>query len=105
MQVCVPDGHLLVQAGKQLEWITSGEVKAGFHEVVVTEDTIKAIEEAKRTRPDRPLWRISSTFFLHIASDKVLKPLEPFKSNPSLYPPIFAGDQVKHELGLIELMK
>jgi hypothetical protein len=30
-----------VQAGKQLEWITGGEVKAGYHEVVVTEDTIK----------------------------------------------------------------
>ncbi|CAI2165421.1 773_t:CDS:10 [Funneliformis geosporum] len=105
MQVRVPDGHLLVQAGKQLEWITGGEVKAGYHEVVVTEDTIKSIEDAKRTKSGRPLWRISSTFFLHVASDKILQPLEPFKSNPSLYPPTFAGDQVKHELGLIELMK
>ncbi|CAG8501629.1 8257_t:CDS:10 [Funneliformis mosseae] len=105
MQVRVPDGHLLVQAGKQLEWITGGEVKAGFHEVVVTKDTIKSIEDAKKTRPDRPLWRISSTFFLHVASDQILQPLEPFKPNLSHYPPTFAGDQVKHELGLIELMK
>jgi len=100
MQVVVPDGHFLVQAGKQLERITNGEVKAGYHEVVVTEDTIKAIEDAKKTRPDRPLWRISSTFFFHVASDKTLQPLGPFKMNPSLYPPVVAGDHVKHELGL-----
>ncbi|CAJ0908657.1 7123_t:CDS:2 [Entrophospora sp. SA101] len=100
INVRVPDGHLLVQAGKQLEWLTGGEVKAGYHEVIVTEATIKKI------RPNRPLWRISSTFFLHIASDNLLKPIEPFfKPNPSLYPPIATGDQVKYELGLIELMK
>nr|CAG8477466.1 13034_t:CDS:10 [Entrophospora candida] len=106
INVRVPDGHLLVQAGKQLEWLTGGEVKAGYHEVIVTEATIKAIEDAKKIRPNRPLWRISSTFFLHIASDNLLKPIEPFfKPNPSLYPPIATGDQVKYELGLIELMK
>lgn len=27
----IPEGHLLVQAGKQLEWLTGGYVKAGFH--------------------------------------------------------------------------
>ncbi|KAG9304521.1 hypothetical protein G9A89_020085 [Geosiphon pyriformis] len=102
--VRVPDGHLLVQAGKQLEWLTGGQVKAGYHEVVVTEDTVKAIEKAKITRPLRPLWRISSTFFLHIASDKILKPLPPFQDNFQQYPPIMTGDQVKRELGLIELM-
>jgi isopenicillin N synthase-like dioxygenase len=32
--VDVPEGHLLVQAGKQLEWLTGGYIKAGFHEVV-----------------------------------------------------------------------
>ncbi|CAJ0909456.1 12997_t:CDS:10 [Entrophospora sp. SA101] len=89
INVRVPDGHLLVQAGKQLEWLTGGEVKAGYHEVIVTEATIKKI------RPNRPLWRISSTFFLHIASDNLLKPIEPFfKPNPSLYPPIATGDQM-----------
>jgi isopenicillin N synthase-like dioxygenase len=35
--VQVPEGHLLVQGGKQLEWLTGGYIKAGFHEVVHNE--------------------------------------------------------------------
>ena len=30
IQISVPDGCLLVQAGKQMEWLTGGAVKAGF---------------------------------------------------------------------------
>ncbi|CAG8646992.1 4718_t:CDS:1 [Acaulospora colombiana] len=103
MQVRVPDGCLLVQAGKQLEWLTGGKVKAGYHEVVVTESTLKAIENAKRSEPKRPLWRISSTFFLHIASDNLLQPLEPFEHNLALYPPTLTGKQVQNELRLLSL--
>jgi isopenicillin N synthase-like dioxygenase len=33
--------YLLVQAGKQLEHLTGGLVKAGFHEVVVNESTVE----------------------------------------------------------------
>lgn len=33
--------YLLVQAGKQLEHLTGGLVKAGYHEVVVNEATMK----------------------------------------------------------------
>jgi isopenicillin N synthase-like dioxygenase len=36
--VRVPEGHLLLQAGKQLEWFTGGYIKAGFHEVIHTEE-------------------------------------------------------------------
>lgn len=35
MSVSVPDGCLLVQAGKQIEYLTGGYVKAGYHEVRV----------------------------------------------------------------------
>jgi len=38
--VRIRDGCLLVQAGKQFEWLTGGAVKAGFHEVVVTDETV-----------------------------------------------------------------
>ncbi|CAJ0756619.1 48_t:CDS:2 [Entrophospora sp. SA101] len=41
IEVHVPDGHFLVQAGKQFEWLTGGNVKAGYHDVVVSEATIK----------------------------------------------------------------
>lgn len=39
--VTIPQGNnLLVQAGKQLEHISGGLIKAGFHEVVVNEQTL-----------------------------------------------------------------
>ena len=28
--VSVPEGHLLLQAGKQLEWFTGGHIRQGF---------------------------------------------------------------------------
>ena len=64
-----------------------------------------AIERAKAQ--GRPLWRISSTLFYHIASDQVLKPLESFATERTLdqYPPIFAGEQVQAELQHIKLKK
>jgi isopenicillin N synthase-like dioxygenase len=43
--VRVPDGCLLLQAGKQLEFLTGGEIVAGFHEVVVWEETLKVLEK------------------------------------------------------------
>ena len=34
LPVSIPDGCLLLQAGKQLEWLTGGHVRAGMHEVL-----------------------------------------------------------------------
>lgn len=101
--VRVPDGCLLIQAGKQMEWLTGGAITAGFHEVVVTPETLEAIEKAKSQ--GRSLWRVSSTLFSHIASDKELRPLSHFANEESLkgYPPILAGHQVEEELRMIQL--
>lgn len=97
------DGCLLVQAGKQLEYVTGGAIKAGFHEVIVVPDTIKAIERQQALY--RPIWRISSTLFYHLASDHILQPLAHFKTSDSLkaYPAQFVGTQVQKELGILEL--
>jgi len=102
-QVKVPDGCLLLQAGKQMEWLTGGEIKAGFHEVVVCDDTLKAVERAKAK--DASLWRISSTLFSHVASDKTLAPLPPFATPEAQvkYVPILAGKQSEEELQAIAL--
>jgi isopenicillin N synthase-like dioxygenase len=70
-----PGNYLLVQAGKQLEHITGGLIKAGFHEVIVNEKTIETIEKRKHEFPDRPLVRISSTLFWHLGSDVDLTPV------------------------------
>lgn len=103
MQVKVPVGCLLIQTGKQIEWLTAGECIAGMHEVVVTKRTIDAIKTA--SEQNRSLWRVSSTLFAHIASDAVLKPLGHFASSPlaSKYPPMHAGEFVEQELAVINL--
>ncbi|KXJ92538.1 hypothetical protein Micbo1qcDRAFT_117069 [Microdochium bolleyi] len=74
--VKIPEGnYLLVQAGKQIEHLTGGLVKAGYHEVVVNDKTLAVIEKRKAVFPDRPLVRISSTFFWHLSSDYDLAPI------------------------------
>lgn len=105
--VSVPDGCLLVQAGKQLEYLTGGHVLAGFHEVIVTERT-KAVIDARKAE-GKSLWRVSSTLFSHIASDQILVPFPRFLTGDNAaeiatkYPAIDAGEQVKKELEAIEL--
>ncbi|KAK4058318.1 hypothetical protein OIO90_000475 [Microbotryomycetes sp. JL221] len=76
MVVKVPPGHLLVQAGMQLEHLTAGLIKAGYHEVVCTKATLETVgrRKADPATLDRPSIRISSTFFWHFSSDYVLQP-------------------------------
>jgi isopenicillin N synthase-like dioxygenase len=105
MTVNIPDGCLLVQAGKQYEYLTGGHVLAGFHEVVITPATLNVIK--RRKDAGESLWRVSSTLFSHVASDQVLEPLAPFNSPDAVqtFPPIKAGNQVKAELEAISLLK
>ncbi len=101
----VPYGCLLFQAGIEFEWLTGGQVLAGFHEVVVSEQTVKKIDEASQA--GRSLWRVSSTLFTGIASDQVLQPLKPFATAETvkMYPPTTAGAQLLAELEAINLAK
>eukprot|EP00850_Spirogloea_muscicola_P000445 SM000002S05525 [mRNA] locus=s2:598392:600662:+ [translate_table: standard] len=130
LAVAVPAGCLLVQAGKQtrvltcnkrlalvisrgygcpllappqLEWLTGGEVLAGWHEVVMTDAGRAAAVAAAAA--GRSLWRVSSTVFGHIASDTLLRPLGHFAAAPGAahYPPVLAGDFVEAELAAINL--
>jgi len=115
--------YLLVQAGKQLEYLTGGLIKAGYHEVVVNEATIAAVQRRKAESPDRPLIRISSTFFWHLSSDYDLAPIPSLVKHSShakvqdkgqglsiedvedtIYEPIKVGQQVQNELRHIKLM-
>jgi isopenicillin N synthase-like dioxygenase len=100
--VKVPPGRfLLVQAGKQIEHLTGGLIKAGLHEVVVNSSTLEVIEKRKVEHPDRPLIRISSTFFWHLNSDFDLEPIPELKARVErmgeevdTYPKMKVGDQV-----------
>ena len=116
-----PGNNLLVQAGKQLEHATGGLVKAGYHEVVVNEKTIEVIEKRKVENPERPLVRISSTFFWHLSSDYDLKPMPELVERAKRvreeqvalgrdegreveYVPMKVGEQVQGELKHIALL-
>ncbi|KAK9413968.1 hypothetical protein SUNI508_11420 [Seiridium unicorne] len=116
-----PGNYLLVQAGKQIEHLTGGLIKAGYHEVVVNDATLKVVERRKKEFPDRPLVRISSTFFYHLSSDYLLSPNEilaeqarQIRANQFQlgrdegeeveYPPMKVGQQVQNELKHIALM-
>eukprot|EP00753_Platysulcus_tardus_P016404 PLAT5667.4.p1 GENE.PLAT5667.4~~PLAT5667.4.p1 ORF type:complete len:373 (-),score=175.47 PLAT5667.4:161-1279(-) len=101
--VRVPDQCLLIQAGKQMEYVTGGHIMAGFHEVVVGPETLGVIK--RKREAGESLWRISSTMFGHMASDSTLKPLGRFDTEEARadYPPIKTGLQVRAELEAIKL--
>ncbi|KAG8959006.1 hypothetical protein FRC03_008550 [Tulasnella sp. 419] len=116
--VKVPPGrYLLVQAGKQLEHLSGGYVKAGFHEVVVNEATLEVLERVK-AQNTRPPIRISSTFFWHLSSDFDLEPIlqlakraEELRNKTGedtdeipVYENMKVGTQVQNELKHIALM-
>lgn len=105
VQVRIPDGCLLLQAGKQMEWLTGGYIQAGYHEVVCTKETVKFRERA--LRDNRSTWRVSSTVFSQLASDEVLRPLPCFENeeNLKIYPPVSVGHFVESELRYINLME
>ena len=107
--VSVPEGCLLFQVAKQLEWQTGGYFRAGFHEVVNLPQTIAAAKKAVEN--NRPPIRVSSTVFAHVASDAKLEVFDRFLPHDQsywpqikqMYPPILAGDQVLQELEAIGL--
>ncbi|KAI1390488.1 Clavaminate synthase-like protein [Hypoxylon trugodes] len=113
--------YLLVQAGKQLEHLTGGLVKAGYHEVVVNSATLNTVANRQREYPDRPLVRISSTFFWHLSSDYDLAPVPALveqaravraanfdlgrdEGDEVEYEPMKVGQQVQNELKHIALL-
>lgn len=98
-----------MQAGKQLEHITGGLIKAGFHEVVVNDATVKVrsgltydvttphltahptqVIERVKSEGTRPVIRISSTFFWHLSSDYDLAPIPELESR---------RDEIRKEVG------
>ena len=115
ISVSIPEGCLLVQAGKQIEYMTAGHVLAGFHEVVVSDATLDTI--ARRKEEGKSLWRVSSTLFSHMESDTVLQPFDKFLVDGQSadggvvtadqlrekYPPVETGEFIQKELKLIKL--
>ena len=96
----IPDGCLLIQVGKQLEWLTGGYFKAGYHEVICKKETIDSLNNNKSK------WRVSSTLFSHINSEKELYPISSTRNELSIlmYPKVKEGDFLENELKFIKLL-
>jgi isopenicillin N synthase-like dioxygenase len=108
MAVKVPDGCLLIQSGIQIEWMTGGYIKAGFHEVVYTDGTKERVQARLEENKDAQVWRVSSTLFSHIRYDQSLAPLESIKDKwdegaAEKYYDITSEDKTMEELIAISL--
>jgi hypothetical protein len=101
VSVRIPAGCLLLQAGKQLAWLTGGAIQEGMHEVVCTQDTSAAIAKA-RELGGRPLWRISSTVFAHVGPEVVLGPIAG-NVGADGYPALQTEEYIRQELLKINL--
>ena len=80
-----------------------GYIKAGLHEVVISSETLEALECAKVS--GKSTWRVSSTFFSHAAPSVTLHPLGRYNTEESRqeYPSIPAGEFVARILKRINL--
>ncbi len=99
----VPDGCLLAQVGKELEYLTGGYFFAGMHEVDVTPESLKDAA-AMMARGEVPI-RASSNLFMHLGTRNVLMPMGRFATPEALlkYPPVYVGDYETRELVQIGL--
>lgn len=105
LRVVVPENCLLIQCGRELEYLTGGYLKAGFHEVIYDDFTEKAVEKAKKN--GNSLWRVSSTLFSHVRPDVILEPLEKYSNEQSRkeYPKISAEEYTIKEFSYINLIE
>ena len=81
-----------------MEYITGGFIIAGYHEVVVGQDTLKQIKNVEVY--GKSATRVSSTFFAHINSDKYLDVLPQFRTEETVekYPKIKEGEWLRRLL-------
>lgn len=95
--VQLPEKHVLVQSGRQLEWMTGGYLKAGFHEVIHTQQVEQKKQE--RLKEGKSSWRVASTLFCHVEGDLSIQPLEKFRSAEvdKLYPNVTSSEYLSLE--------
>jgi len=95
--VRVPDGCFLLQAGKQMWWLTGGRIMYGFHEVGCRREILQTIRDLAERGVD---WRVTLTLFAHVASDEWLEVLPPFQEGCDLsrFPRQRAGDMSMDEI-------
>lgn len=110
IDVEIPEGLLMFQAGKIFEYITGGYVLAGNHIVKHTPKTAVAVESARAalsTDPEllrRALWKINSSMFGNFQQDQTVELIPEFESlcpdsveeTRAKYPLLRFDDYVSH---------
>lgn len=98
LSVIAPEGHFLVQNGKQIEILTGGYLQAGFHEVINSKEARDAA--VQKLKNGGSPFRVGSILFSQISKSILLQPLESFRNNESIkkYPPMTVDDHLKYEL-------
>lgn len=74
VSIKIPENHLLIQAGKQLEWLTGGYLKAGFHEVIHNREVENQVKE--NLKNGRSNWRVVSALYSYVQGSLRLKPFK-----------------------------
>jgi len=78
-----PPDCLMLQGGIQLEMLTGGLIQAGMHEVILTADGKKKLEEVKKSGKTN-YWRVAALLFAQISHKTVLEPLAKFRTAESV---------------------
>ena len=85
----VPKNCILIQAGAQLEYMTSGKILAGYHEVVA------------EGCPGET--RVANPFFVHLKGGVTLETIPTLKSDVRNYPPVKKNEWLFKEIRKISL--
>lgn len=70
VDINLPEDHLLVQGGKQLEVLTGGYLKAGFHEVIHTSAVEAQVKH--NLKAGKSTWRVVTSLFSHVQGNLTL---------------------------------
>ncbi|MCE9586324.1 2-oxoglutarate and iron-dependent oxygenase domain-containing protein [Candidatus Uhrbacteria bacterium] len=74
------DDCLLLQSGRVLEHLTAGRTLRGYHEVVIGEEAQIRIREELLV--GKIPWRVSTTMFSNIRTDRYIEPIGRFVNEP-----------------------
>ena len=101
--VKIPPGCILMQAGRELHYLTAGAIHYGLHEVVTSAEAQPFMDQERAE--GRVPWRVSCNFFCHMATNTILQPLGRFATPEALrnFPPIPTSDYITAELAEIGL--
>lgn len=96
--VRLPSKHLILQCGRQMQWLTGGTAHRVFHEVAVVEASRERIDAA--IAKGEPYWRVATPLFLHMNTNETAEPKGRFATPEAIaaFAPYHIGERLRHAL-------